>query len=79
MTMIFFQADAEKLLLELAVDIGDCLLEISMAPRNELPPQAVFSPSSLQGTLSQDYFLLVGKLSKTHEGEKILEKAGVFQ
>ncbi|XP_041475993.1 rapamycin-insensitive companion of mTOR-like isoform X2 [Lytechinus variegatus] len=73
------ETDAEKLLMELAVDIGDCLLEISMAPRNELPPQAVFSPSSIQTTLSQDYFLLVGKLSKTHEGEKILEKAGVFQ
>ncbi|XP_030844625.1 rapamycin-insensitive companion of mTOR-like isoform X2 [Strongylocentrotus purpuratus] len=73
------ETDAEKLLMELTVDIGDCLLEISMAPRNELPPQAVFSPSSIQNTLSQDYFLLVGKLSKTHEGEKILEKAGVFQ
>ncbi|XP_071486718.1 rapamycin-insensitive companion of mTOR-like [Diadema antillarum] len=73
------EADAEKLLMELAVDIGDCLLEISMAPRNELPPQAVFSPASIQTTLSQDYFLLVGKLSQTHEGEKILEKAGVFQ
>ncbi|XP_071846524.1 rapamycin-insensitive companion of mTOR-like isoform X2 [Apostichopus japonicus] len=72
-------AEAERLLCELSEDIADCLLEISMAPLNSVAPEAIFSTVSVQNSLCQDYFIFVGRLSQTHRGEKILERAHAFQ
>ena len=40
----------------------------------------VFSTNNLSETLTRDYFLLIGRLSSTTEGLRILEKtSGIFQ
>ncbi|XP_022101706.1 rapamycin-insensitive companion of mTOR-like [Acanthaster planci] len=71
--------EAQSLLRDLAQDIADCFLEISLVPNNNIPPEAVFSPISVQTTLSQDYFLFIGKISHSSKGEKLMEKTGMFQ
>ncbi|XP_071799748.1 rapamycin-insensitive companion of mTOR-like [Asterias amurensis] len=71
--------EALQLLRELAQDIADCLLEITLVPHNNVPPESVFSPVSIQTTLSQDYFLFIGKISHSPKGEKIMEKSSMFQ
>ncbi|XP_038056476.1 rapamycin-insensitive companion of mTOR-like isoform X1 [Patiria miniata] len=73
------ESEAQFLLRDLAQDIADCFLEINMVPNNNIPPEAVFSPISIQTTLSQDYFLFIGKICHSSKGEKLMEKTGMFQ
>lgn len=39
----------------------------------------LLSPQNVMNSLCQDYFLLVGHLTRTEDGRKALEKAGIFK
>ncbi len=72
------QIESQRLLTDLAQDIADCLMEITMSPKS-IPPEAVFSNNGVTNTLSQDYFLLIGQIARDMHGEQIMEKVGMFQ
>lgn len=39
----------------------------------------LLSPQNVMNSLCQDYFLLVGHLTRSDDGQKALEKAGIFK
>ncbi|XP_064086614.1 rapamycin-insensitive companion of mTOR-like [Macrobrachium nipponense] len=68
--------DCSKYLEELLVDVTRNLGYVVC----ERPPHdAVLSPSHLNTTTSQHYFLLLGRLSHTQKGYDMLLRSGIFQ
>eukprot|EP00111_Clytia_hemisphaerica_P003838 TCONS_00011021-protein len=70
------QPEGEKSLIEILQDVRDCLGEAIQPGRLT----GIFSTNNLSETLTRDYFLLIGRLSSTTEGLRILDKtSGIFQ
>ncbi|KAK7495005.1 hypothetical protein BaRGS_00013645 [Batillaria attramentaria] len=70
------QEEAGKLISDLLTDIAQCLSEVAT---NHAVPESVFGNHSVYTTLSQKYFVFIGRFSVTKAGSVHLEKCGVFQ
>ncbi|XP_046330991.2 rapamycin-insensitive companion of mTOR-like isoform X1 [Haliotis rufescens] len=70
------QDEAQKHITDWLTDIAQCLGELST---QHSAPEAVLSLTSIHSTLSQYYFLFVGRFSLTPRGDRYLEKTGVYQ
>ncbi|XP_052097251.1 rapamycin-insensitive companion of mTOR-like [Mytilus californianus] len=70
------QDEAQKQVIDFLNDIGQCLSEISS---HYLAPESVLSPSNIQKTCSQYYFLMVGRFSCSVKGDRLLEKTCIYQ
>ncbi|XP_064605282.1 rapamycin-insensitive companion of mTOR-like [Liolophura sinensis] len=70
------EEEAQKHIFDWLSDIAHCLAEISVS---KIPTDAILSLSNINKTVSQHYFLLVGKFSSTVKGDKWLERSGVYQ
>ena len=46
---------------------------------NRVAPESIFGVNSVHHSLSQYYFLFIGRFSLTPRGERFLEKTGIFQ
>ncbi|XP_077980982.1 rapamycin-insensitive companion of mTOR-like [Glandiceps talaboti] len=68
--------EGEKLMTELIHEIVDYLLEVIAG---SVTASSIFSSNRVTSTLSQHYFIIIGKMSSSQNGEKILEKTGLFQ
>lgn len=57
-------------------DLGEALAQISVAN----PPQnAILSSTKLMTTLSHYYFLVIGRMTSSNKGSKLLENMGFYQ
>ena len=74
--VIVFQPDGQKFLEEFLLDIVAALAEVRS---QRAPDDALFSPAHLMRTMSQDYFLLLGRLSATQKGDRWLDSTGIYQ
>ena len=75
-SLFLSQTEAQRIVDELLRDIAASLNHI----KGKSPPsESIYSPVHLMKTLSQDYFLIIGRFSNTLKGEKLLESTGVFQ
>lgn len=76
--MIFLdlQDECSKYLEELLVDLS---MNLSYVVCERPPHDAVLSPSRLNTTTAQHYFLAMGRLSHSQRGYDMLLKAGIFQ
>lgn len=75
----FIECDVEennKLISEFLGDFNNCLSEIKS---QRVTADALLSPNNINNTLSQFYFLFIGRFSATDRGEQCLQRAGVFQ
>ncbi|XP_022661378.1 rapamycin-insensitive companion of mTOR-like isoform X2 [Varroa destructor] len=64
------------LLDDLVTDVCNCLKQIQ---GENIPPNSVLSPAKASSTLSQAYFLLIGRLTGSVQGLHILKKATIFE
>ena len=71
-----FQNEGLKLLYEFLEDIDTQLKQIIDAKSVH---DCLFSPQRLTNSLSQDYFLLLGRLSNCEAGLMILKKLNILQ
>ncbi|XP_057305998.1 rapamycin-insensitive companion of mTOR-like isoform X2 [Hydractinia symbiolongicarpus] len=70
------QPEGERLLVEVLQEIRDCLGEATQPGILN----GIFSTQSLNETLARDYFLIIGRLSSSENGLRMLDKTpGVFQ
>lgn len=72
----FFKADGGKFLLEFLEDLDNQLKQLT---EMKSVHDCLLSPQRLTNSLSQDYFLLIGRLSNNEFGLSLLEKANIFQ
>ncbi|XP_064626915.1 rapamycin-insensitive companion of mTOR-like isoform X2 [Lineus longissimus] len=70
------ETESDRILEEWLGDIAGCLAQIRT---EKAPLDTLFSPSNLLNTLSQDYFLIIGRFTHSKRGESILERTGVLQ
>uniref|UniRef100_T1J225 peptidylprolyl isomerase n=1 Tax=Strigamia maritima TaxID=126957 RepID=T1J225_STRMM len=70
------EVEGAKIMEEFLIDLGDCLSKV-IAER--APLDAIFSPSRMMTTLSQCYFLFVGRLTRSKRGKEALERSGILQ
>ena len=70
------QPEGEQILIEILQEISACLGEATQPG----VLSGIFSTHSLSETLSRDYFLIIGRLSSSQVGLRILDKTpGIFQ
>ncbi|XP_070563534.1 rapamycin-insensitive companion of mTOR-like isoform X2 [Ptychodera flava] len=70
------EEEGEKLLIELVQELVDRLVEVIGGLATS---SSIFSFMKVTSTLSQHYFLMIGKMTSSAQGEKVLEKTGLFQ
>ncbi|XP_019620520.1 PREDICTED: rapamycin-insensitive companion of mTOR-like [Branchiostoma belcheri] len=68
------QEEGHRFVEEVIREVVECLCEVYDGKDDGL-----FSDQSLQTTVCQDFFLLIGRLSRLQAGEKVLEASGVYQ
>ncbi|XP_066298986.1 rapamycin-insensitive companion of mTOR-like [Branchiostoma lanceolatum] len=68
------QEEGHRFVEEVIREVVECLCEVYDGKDDGL-----FSDQSLQSTVCQDFFLLIGRLSRLQAGEKVLEASGVYQ
>lgn len=73
---ILLQADGGKFLLEFLEDLDHQLKQLTEVKSVH---DCLLSPQRLTNSLSQDYFLLIGRLSNSETGLSLLEKANILQ
>lgn len=71
------QPEGEQLLIEILQEIS---VRLGEASQSGVLSSGIFSTHSLSDTLSRDYFLIIGRLSSSQVGLRILDKTpGIFQ
>ncbi|XP_041359986.1 rapamycin-insensitive companion of mTOR-like [Gigantopelta aegis] len=70
------QDEAQKHVTEWLTDIAQCLYELSA---HRVAPESIFGMNSMHHSLSQFYFLFIGRFSLTPRGDRFLENTGIFQ
>ncbi|XP_035698302.1 rapamycin-insensitive companion of mTOR-like [Branchiostoma floridae] len=68
------QEEGHRFVEEVIREVVECLCEVYDGKDDGL-----FSDQSLQTSVCQDFFLLIGRLSRLQAGEKVLEASGVYQ
>lgn len=70
------QDECIKYMEELLVDIST---HLSYVVCDRPPPDVVMSPSHLNTTTAQYYFLALGRLSRSDRGHEMLVKSGIIE
>ncbi|XP_045157719.2 rapamycin-insensitive companion of mTOR-like isoform X2 [Mercenaria mercenaria] len=70
------QEEGTKILTDFLADIALCLSEVAL---QRIAPESVLSVNNVINTLSHYYFLFIGRFSMTTKGDRLLEKAGIYQ
>ncbi|KAL1116469.1 hypothetical protein AAG570_004942, partial [Ranatra chinensis] len=68
-------SDCHKFVMELLTGIKSAVAEISTKSAHD----CLLSPQNVTNALCQDYFLMLGHLSRTEQGRKRMEKVGMYQ
>jgi hypothetical protein len=66
-----------RMLEEFLTDFTACVAEVTYAETSTL--ESTLGLHSIMNSFAKDYFLMVGALSYSDRGTRILEKTGVFQ
>lgn len=76
-TIIFrLQTEGVKLLTEFLEDLE---LQFKQIMESKSVHDCLLSPQRLTNSLSQDYFLLIGRISNTETGLSLLKKTNILQ
>ena len=70
------ESKSHEFLDEIMSDLANCLSLISV---ENAPQNVILSSTKLLTTLSHNYFLIIGRMTSSNRGSKLLEKLGIYE
>src|SRR4029077_3213765 len=58
--------------------VSDIAANLSKIIAEDAPPNIIFSSTKLLTTLSHNYFLIIGRMTASNRGKRLLERLAIF-